>query len=317
MTFGETREVNYMITPTFNIKQEEAEEKYGKFVIEPLEQGYGHTLGSSLRRVLLSSLSGSAVTQVAVAGLKHQFDSIKGVKEDGVDLLLNLKKLRVKYNGEKPAKLSLVASKEGEVTAAQIDAPSDVEIANPELLIATLSNGAKLDIDIQVERGVGYSSSEERKTNKIGLIPLDADFSPISRVNYKVEETRVGRLTNYDKLTIEIWTDGTMEAQDALTQASQILVTYFGRVSSPVQTAEVLPADATSRIANARANSLSIEELGLPTRIANALFKAGYESVTDLIAADKSDVAKVRNMGDKSIKVIETALREKGISWEK
>ncbi len=303
--------------PTFNIKKEEANAKYGRFVVEPLEQGYGQTLGSSLRRVLLSSLPGAAVTQVSIAGLKHQFGSIKGVREDGVDLLLNLKKLRVQYAGDKPARLTLEAKGAGEVTAAQIKTPGDVRVVNPDLVLGTLSDAkTKLDMDMQVETGVGYSPADERKTNTIGLIPVDADFSPIKRVNYRVEETRVGRLTNYDKLTIELWGDGTVDPEEAITRAANILVAYFGQVANPqlqvVQPVQVVAVDPSQ----ARAGALSIEELGLPTRISNALSKAGFESVSDLLKADKGELAKVRNMGEKSIKVIEIALKEKGVSWD-
>jgi DNA-directed RNA polymerase subunit alpha len=303
--------------PTFHIKKEEANAEYGRFVVEPLEQGYGQTLGSSLRRVLLSSLPGAAVTQVSIAGLKHQFGSIKGVREDGVDLLLNLKKLRVAYTGEKPVRLTLEAKGEGEVTAAQIKAPGDVRVVNPELVLGTLSDAkTKLEMDMQVETGVGYSPADERKTNKIGLIPVDADFSPIKRVNYRVEETRVGRLTNYDKLTLEIWSDGTLDPEEAVTRAANILVAYFNQVANPqLQAAAPVQAVATDP-SQARAGALSIEELGLPTRISNALSKAGFENVSDLLKADKGELAKVRNMGEKSIKVIEAALREKGVNWE-
>lgn len=300
--------------PTFHIKEEEAKDNYGRFSMEPLEQGYGETLGTSLRRVLLSSLHGAAVTQVSVSGLKHQFGSIKGVKEDGVDLILNIKKLRVKYKGDKPVKLTLEATKAGVVTASQIKTPADVEIVNPDLVIATLSdNKAKLDVDLTVEAGIGYSLADDRKTNKIGVIPVDADFSPIIRVNKKIEETRVGRLTNFDKLTLEVWTDGTIQPIDALREASQILVSYLNSISSPVakqgDDLQILSTTAS------RSDSLSVEELGLPTRIANALSKAGFETVADL-RGKKSELSKVRNMGNKSIKVIETALSEKGIAWE-
>lgn len=299
---------------SFHIKQEAAKDNYGRFTIEPLAQGYGQTLGSSLRRVLLSSLPGAAVTQVTIVGLKHQFGIVKGVKEDGVDLLLNLKKLRVAYSGEKPVKLTLSAKGAKEVKARDIKAPAEVKIANPDLVLAHLSGAqAKLDIDIQVETGVGYSQADDRKTNKVGLIPLDADFSPIARVNYRVEETRVGRLTNYDKLTMEVWTDNTIEAADALKKAAEIMIGYFAQVVSP-QAAP--PPSQLSSSSQSQASVLTIEELGLPTRIANALAKSGYENVSDLMLADKAELAKVRNMGDKSIKVIEAALKEKGISWE-
>lgn len=298
---------------TFHIKQEETKDGYGRFSIEPLAQGYGQTLGSSLRRVLLSSLPGAAVTQVTISGLKHQFGTVKGVQEDGVDLLLNLKKLRVAYSGDKPIKLELLAKGPGEVTATQIKVPAGVKIANPDLVIAHLATSqTKLDIDMQVETGSGYSPAEDRKTNKVGLIPLDADFSPVKRVNYKVEDTRVGRLTNYDKLTMEIWTDGTINSEDSLKKAAEIMIVYFKQIVSPSTATAPVPTQSavSSQI------SLTIEELGLPTRIANALSKNGYENVSDLLSADKAELARVRNMGEKSIKVIEAALREKGISWE-
>jgi len=306
------------LQPMFQVKSEEAQASYGRFMFEPLEQGYGQTLGSSLRRVLLSSLPGAAVTQVAITGLKHQFGTVKGIKEDGVDLLLNLKKLRVSYTGEKPVKLELVAQGSGEIRADQIKASSEVKIANPDLLIATLSDKkTKLEIEMQVESGIGYSSAEDRKTNKVGQIPLDADFSPIKRVNYKVEETRVGRLTNYDKLTVEIWTDGTISPEEALKKAAETLVSYVNQVASPVKVQQQDSTRAVPSSTNQKLSYLSVEELGLPTRITNALSKAGYETAGDLLTADKNDLAKVRNMGEKSIKVIEAALKEKGITWEK
>lgn len=300
--------------PMFNIKEEESKNGYGRFSVEPLEQGYGQTLGTSLRRVLLSSLQGAAVTQVTVSGLKHQFGTVKGVKEDGIDLLLNIKKLRVKYNGDKPARMTLEAVGEGPVLASQIKTSSDVEIANPDLVIATLADGkTKLNVDMAVETGVGYSLADDRKTNKIGVMPIDADFSPVKRVNIKVEETRVGRLTNYDKLSIEIWTDGTLEPMEALRKSAEILVSYLQRVVSPVVApGAVLPISAPT---GSRSDSLSVEELGLPTRIANALSKAGFEIVADL-RGKKKELAKIRNLGEKSIKVIEAALNEKGITWE-
>ncbi|MBI2007151.1 MAG: DNA-directed RNA polymerase subunit alpha [Candidatus Blackburnbacteria bacterium] len=298
----------------FQIKSEETKDDYGKFSIEPLEQGYGHTLGSSLRRVLLSSIPGAAVTQVRVSGLKHQFGTIKGVREDGVDLLLNIKSLRVSYSGSKPVKLTLSAKGKGEVKASKINAPAGVKIANPDLVIATLANAqSKLDIDMQVETGLGYSPAEDRKTNTIGLIPLDADFSPIKRVNYKVEETRVGRLTNYDKLTMEIWTDGSVSSWDSLRKSAETLIGYLGQIVSPaklekkVQVKDALPV---------KLSTLSVEELNLPTRIANALVKAGYETVNDIVGADIESIVKVRNLGEKSIKIIRTALKAKGVSWK-
>lgn len=305
-----------MQTLMFQIEKQEGDKQYGRFSIEPLEQGYGQTLGSSLRRVLLMSLPGAAVTQVTVSGLKHQFDSIKGVKEDGVDLLLNLKKLRVHYTGDKQVKLTLDVRGKGEVKASKIKAPADVKIANPDLVIANLSDEkSKIAIEMMIESGSGYSSAEDRKTDTIGLIPLDADFSPVKRVNYKVEETRVGRLTNYDKLTLEIWTDGTTAPEDALKTAAQILSGYLSQIVSPKLVSK--KGKVSGYAPSSQIDNLSIEELGLPTRISNALANAGYENVRDLLKTKKAELAKVRNLGEKSIKIVEAALKEKEISWEK
>ena len=299
----------------FQIKTENTKDNFGRFSIEPLEQGYGHTIGASLRRVLLTSLPGAAITQVKISGLKHQFGTVDGVKEDGVDLLLNLKKVRVAYSGDEPAKLTLVGKGKGEVKASQISSPTGVKIANGDLCIATLSDDkSKLEVDMQVETGVGYSSAEERKTATIGVIPMDADFSPVRRVNYRVEETRVGRLTNFDKLTLEIWTDGTISPEDALKKSAAILITYLDQVVSPSKAPKV-ESVSVQTVSGAPSSNLSVEELNLPTRITNALVKAGFETVDDLTAAQKAVLAKVRNLGEKSVKVIEAALAEKGIAW--
>lgn len=298
----------------FQIKTEEARVDYGKFSIEPLERGYGHTLGTSLRRVLLASIPGAAVTQVRVSGLKHQFGTIKGVKEDGVDLLLNIKSIRVDYKGDKPLKLTLSAKGRGEVKASEINTPAGVKIANPDLVIATLTDSqTKLDVEMEVGSGVGYSLAEERKTNTVGLIPVDADFSPVKRVNYKVEETRVGRLTDYDKLSLEVWTDGSVLPEDALKKAAQTLIACLQQIVSPSRSERKSSAKDT---VPAKTANLSVEELNLPTRIANALSKSGYETVTDLLDADIDEIVKVRNLGEKSIKIIRTALKTKGVSWK-
>jgi len=299
--------------PSFEIKSEEVRGNYGRFSIEPLERGYGHTLGSALRRVLLLGLPGASLTSVKISGLRHQFDTIKGVKEDGVDLLLNLKQVKVGYEGEKEAKLTIRASGKGEVTAGDIKAPPAVKIVNPDLIIATLAESkSKLDIDMFVETGVGFSPSEERKNSTIGLLPLDADFSPVLRVNYKIEETRVGRLTNYDKLTVEIWTNGAIDPREALKEAASILISYLQLVILPGKGRKNTGTVALPKSAVGTEN-LSVEELGLPTRIANALVKAGYEMAGDLVRVKRSELVKTRNLGGKSVKVIEETLKIKGI----
>ncbi|MCH7640660.1 DNA-directed RNA polymerase subunit alpha [Patescibacteria group bacterium] len=299
-----------MNEPLFEIKQEEKKKDHGKFIITPLEQGYGNTLGNSLRRVLLTGLPGAAVTSVRISGVKHQFSTLKGMKEDVVEFVLNLKKVRVKYEGDKPTKANLSVKGAGEVRAKDIEVDPTVEIANPEMVLATLDKGSKIDVKMEIEAGVGYSPSEDRATGEIGQIPLDASFSPVLRVNYKIEETRVGRLTNYDKLILEIWTDATISPKDALIRAAEILVAYFNQIVSPkkIEKKEEKKEDTLGPVGN-----LSVEEIGLPTRVANALVKTGYETVEDLVKAKKADLVKVRNLGEKSVKIIEAALGEKNL----
>lgn len=300
-----------MQEPIFTIKPEGRSTDYGRFVIEPLEQGFGHTLGTALRRVLLTSLPGAAITQVKIGGVRHQFSTIPGMKEDVVEFLLNLKKVRLKLSSEKPVKLTLSVHGKKEIKAGDIKSAGNAKVVNPQLLLANLSSAkAEVGVEMQAERGVGYSPEEERKTGTVGLIPLDALFSPISRVNYKVEQTRVGRLTNYDKLTLEIWTDGTAKPEDALKQAAEILVTYFSQIVSPKKPKK---AEEEKEIIPQAVAKLSVEELALPTRIANALVRGGFETVEDLARASAADLLKVRNLGQKSLKIIAVALADKGV----
>lgn len=302
-----------MNEPMFEIKQEESRGDYGKFIISPLEQGYGDTLGNSLRRVLLTSLPGAAVTSVRISGVRHQFSSLKGMKEDVVEFLLNLKKVRFSYSGVRAVKATLSVKSAGEVKAKDINVPASVKISNPELVLAILNKGAKLEAEMEIEGGVGYSPAEDRAGGPIGVIPLDASFSPIQRVNYKIEETRVGRLTNYDKLTLEVWTDGTITSKEAMLSAAKILVSYFNQIVSPKKVEKKEEKEDIDAIGPV--GKLSVEEIGLPTRVANALVKAGYETVEELARARKEDLVKVRNLGEKSIKIIAVALAEKGVKF--
>ncbi len=295
----------------FEINEEKKGENYSLFTISPLAAGYGATLGTALRRVLLSSLPGAAITKVKIDQVKHQFSTLKGMKEDVVEFLLNLKKVRFNYSGSEPITLSLSVSGAGEVKAKDIKLPATVKIANPDIILANLAKGAKLDVEMQLERGVGYSPAEEHEDTKIGIIPLDAFFSPVQRVNYKVEETRVGRITNYDRLLLEIWTDGTIAPQEALRDASKILVSYFNQIVSPKKVENKVILEEKNVLGPI--GNLSVEEIGLPTRVANALIKAGFESVEKLANAQKSDLLKVRNLGEKSLKTIKVALSEKGV----
>lgn len=300
-----------MTQPFFKIKEEEKKENYAKFSISPLEQGYGNTLGNSLRRVLLSSLNGAAITSVKISGVKHQFSTLKGMKEDVVEFLLNLKKVRLAYEGDKPVKATVSVTGPGEVKAKDIQVDASVKIANPELVLAVLNKGAKLDAKLEIETGSGYVMADEKKTEEIGLIPLDALFSPIIRVNYKIEETRVGRLTNYDKLNLEVWTDGTIDPFKALIKAASILVSFYNQIVSPKESEESTNTKVDDGLGPI--GKLSVEEIGLPTRVANALIKAGYETVEDLVKAKRESLVKVRNLGEKSVKIIDAALGEKGL----
>lgn len=302
-----------MSQPIFEIIEEKKDKNYASLAITPLEQGYGFTLGNSLRRVLLTSLPGAAITSVKIAGVNHQFSSLSGMKEDIVEFCLNLKKVRISYQGEKAVNATLKVNTAGEVKAGDIKLPTGVEVSNPELVLAVLNKGAKLDADITIESGSGYNPADTRTSTEIGMIPLDASFSPIVRVNYKVEETRVGRLTNYDKLTLEVWTDGTIDALEAVQKAASILVDYFAQIVTPKKAEKKKEEVVINDLG--LVGRLSVEEIGLPTRVANALAKAGFETVDALVRADKNELVKVRNLGEKSLKIISAALGEKGVSF--
>lgn len=301
----------------FETKEEEKKGNYSRIIISPLEKGYGYTLGNSLRRVLLESLGGVAITSVEIKGVKHQFSTLEGMKEDVVEFLLNLKKVRFTCKGElkKVEKVKLSVKGPGEVKAGDIHVSGLLEVANPDLVLAYLNKGAKLEAEMTVEYGYGYRIVDSA-SGKIGLILLDAIFSPVTRVSYRVEETRVGKLTNYDKLVLEIWTDGSLEPKQALIEAAKILKSYYEQIISPrlpeKEVVEEKKIDSLGAV-----GKLSVEEIGLPTRVGNALIKAGYETVEDLAKAKKEDLAKVRNLGEKSVKIVKLALADKGVKlWE-
>lgn len=302
-----------MIEPSFSVKKDVEKENYGRFIIEPLEQGYGHTLGNSLRRVLLTSLKGAAVTKVHIDGVKHLFSTIPGLKEDIVQFLLNIKKLRFSLKTDKTAKVTLSVKGITKVTAKDIKGV-DAEVVNPELYLGELtSKTAKLSIEFTVEPGYGYVLVEDLEvTKELGSIMVDASFSPVVRVNYKVESTRVGRMTDLDKLIIEIWTDGTIAPSDALKEAARTMVTYFMQVYEPksksVDNIAVTPAISDEIL------KMTLEELDLPTRIVNALQNGSIETVGQLLGTSKKELYKIKNLGTKSITYIENILREKGIA---
>ena len=300
------------------IEVEKETPSFGKFIIEPLDQGYGHTIGNSLRRVLLSSLSGAAITQVKIAGIRHQFSTLPGMSEDIVEFVLNLKKVRLKVVGDKPIKVTLDVKGPKEVKAEDISKAAGVEVINGDLILAHLADAkSKLTVQMVVENGTGYSLADERKTGEIGVIPMDANFSPVNHVNYKVEATRVGRVTNFDKLTMEISTDGTIPPLDALKSASKILVDYFTAITQPStgpkkkQEASAVVAPVTDEVLKT-----SLEELDLPVRLTNSLKSGKIETIGDFLQRDKRELLKMKNMGPKSISLVEDKLKEKGIDTQ-
>ncbi len=303
----------------FTVKEIQNENGYGEFVIEPLEPGFGNTMGNALRRVLYTSIPGAAVTAVKIGGVKHKFSTIDGLKENVIDLLLNIKELNLRLaDGRDSATISLSVKGARTVTAGDLEATDGVEVVNKDQYLGSLSGkDAKLDLELTVERGLGYSLAEERKSSSVGLMQTDAVFSPIRRVTYTVEATRVGRQTNLDKLTMKIWTNGTVDPREALDRAARILANSFLQVYEP-QAADVV-IDSTSATPSvalpAAASRMTIDELDLPTRIYNSLRNGGIETVEQLLQTPRKDLISMRNMGGKSISVIEEKLKDKGISF--
>ncbi|MDN5346975.1 MAG: DNA-directed polymerase subunit alpha [Clostridia bacterium] len=291
--------------------------KYGCFVIEPLERGYGITLGNSLRRVLLSSLPGAAVTSIKIDGILHEFSPIPGVVEDTTDIILNLKTLAIKMHTDQPKVMRIEVEGEGEVTAADIIADSDIEILNPELHIATIEKGGRLFMEMTVEKGRGYVPAEKNKKEDqpIGVIPVDSLFSPILKVNYTVENTRVGQVTNYDKLTLEVWTNGSITPDEAISSSAKIMIDHLKlfqefteRVGDEVTLVE---KEETKKD---RLLDMSIEELDLSVRSYNCLKRAGINTVAELVQRTEEDMMKVRNLGKKSLEEVTQKLAELGLS---
>ena len=298
--------------------------RYGKFVWEPLERGYGITLGNSLRRVLLSSLPGAAVTYVKIDGVLHEFATIPGVREDVADIILNIKALCLKMEGEEEKVLRIECSGEQEVTAANIIADSDVEILNPELHIATLDNDAVFNMEIHVDKGLGYVPADKNKQQDqpIGIIPVDSIYSPITRVKFAVNDTRVGNVTNYDKLTLEVWTDGSIMPDEAVNMASGILIDYLKLFHTGDSEAGSITLKGGSEAAaeekpeNGPA-TMSIDDLDLSVRSNNCLRRAGINTVEELTQKSEEDMMKVRNLGKKSLDEVKKKLSDLGLSLRK
>lgn len=304
-----------MKDPIFKVKEGKVTDAYGEFVIEPLETGFGHTVGNALRRVLLTAIPGAAVTQVRISGVKHKFSTIPGVKENILDILLNIKELNVLLlDSKQTATVTLSVKGTKEVTAKDIAVTQDVAFADEDQYICSLGDRkAKLEMELTIERGYGYSLSEDRKASSLGVIPTDAIFTPVRRVNYSVEATRVGRQTNFDRLNLFIWTNGTLSPREALDEAAKVIASYFLQIYEPKAQ---LPAQgvAISLGVSDDILKLTIDELDLPTRIYNSLRNSDIETIGQLLGKPRKDLLNMRNMGAKSISVIEEKLREKGIS---
>jgi DNA-directed RNA polymerase subunit alpha len=290
----------------FSVNTVQENDNYGVFNIEPLEIGFGHTIGNALRRVLLSSFKGAAITEVKVAGVTHKFSTLAGLSEDMIDLMLNLKAVKVAYDGDEPviAKVSVKGPKA--VTAKDIIAPANVKIVNSDVVIANLGKDAKLDLELTIATGYGYSPAEERANATIGTMVLDAIFSPVERVAYKVEATRVGRRTDFDKIVMEIYTDGSQKPSAVLTEAAKILVSAFSQIVNPQVSS---PTDAVVT----GGSSVMVDDLGLPTRVANALKNSGYKTAVELSGSTDKDLKNVKNLGGKSLGLIDEALATKGL----
>lgn len=303
------------MSPTFEIEQKgKGGGNQATLVLEPLEQGYGHTLGNALRRVLLTSLPGAAITKVRVDGVDHLFTTLEGLKEDIVELILNLKQVRIiSSTGSSEGVLRLNVKGPKEVTAGDIECEAGFSIANPDLVLANVAKGKSLVVEMTAESGVGYKVASEEKQQVIGEVPVDALFSPVIKVSYSVQSTRVGRKTDYDKILLDIMTDGSISPLEAVQQAAKILARQFTQVYDPV-IPEVIEEEPQLTPEEAEVLRLTVEELDLPTRIANALRKGGFKTVGDLAGAPKETVAKVKNLGEKSVDVINEALVKKGVS---
>ena len=307
--------------PNIEIAEISEDKKYGKFVVEPLERGYGTTLGNSLRRIMLSSLPGSAVSQVKIDGVLHEFSSISGVKEDVTEIIMNVKSLAIKNNSDtnEPKTAYIEFEGEGVITAADIQTDADIEILNPEQVIATLSGGAdsKFYMELTITNGRGYVSADKNKSDDlpIGVIAVDSIYTPVERVNMAVENTRVGQMTDYDKLTLEVWTDSTISARDAVSLGAKILSDHLSLFTNLSETVASKPTMAEKAETHRdKVLEMTIEELDLSVRSFNCLKRANINNVEDLISRTGEDMMKVRNMGRKSLEEVQNKLAMMGLS---
>ena len=308
--------------PRIDTEELSSDGKYGRFVVEPLERGFGNTLGNSLRRVLLSSLEGVAVTSVKIDGVLHEFSTIPGVKEDVTEIVLNMKSLVAKLHSNGPKVVEISAEGPCEVTAESIKCDSEVEILNPELHIASLSDGASLNMEITLDKGRGYVPAEKNKllaaNEVIGVLPVDSIYTPVLKVNYTVDNTRVGQITDYDKLTLSVWTNGVLNAQEAVSLAAKVLTEHlnlFVNLSDRGYNTEIMVEKDDK--GKEKVLEMTIEELDLSVRSFNCLKRAGINTVEDLISKSEEDMMKVRNLGRKSLEEVVFKLDTLGFSLRK
>lgn len=303
-----------------NIHKIEETDNFGKFVVEPLERGYGTTLGNSLRRVMLASLPGAAITSIQIDGVLHEFSTVDGVTEDVTQIILNLKKVALRIDGDDAKDLEVDVKGPAEVTAADIQGDGDVSILNPDLHLATVADGAELHIKMTADKGRGYSSADDNKANMdmsaIGALPIDSIYTPIDRVNYTVENTRVGQSNDYDKLTLDVWTNGSLTPTDAISLAAKILndhLAMFVNLTEEAQTTQVMVEREETH--QEKVLDKTIEELDLSVRSYNCLKRADIQTVKDLTERTELDMMKVRNLGQKSLDEIKLKLADLGVGF--
>ena len=307
--------------PQYKVTEYDETSNYGKFELEPLEKGFGLTLGNALRRVMLSSLPGSAITSINIEGVNHEFETIDGIYEDVTTIVLNLKNVIVKNLSEEEQVLTINTNKEGIVTAGDIECPTDVEIINKDQVICTIVKGGKLNMEITVGNGRGYVRAEANKKllkkAKVGTISMDSNYSPIERVNYEVEEARVGQSTNYDKLIMEIWTDGSMRAEEAIALASRILIEHLDILTKLNEIADVTGIMAEKEEdPKVKALETSIDDMEFSVRAYNCLKRSNINTMQDLVNMKESEIMKIRNLGKKSLKEVIDKVKSMGLSFK-
>lgn len=298
------------------IKVLELTDTEGVFVIEPLERGLGHTLGNSMRRILLSSIPGAAVTSVKISGVQHEYSSIEGVREDTIEIILNIKELVMRLDGDETTRVKLKATKAGPVTGTSIDAPSNVEVINPEHQIATLTKKGKLEMELTVEKGRGYASAEdnEKEGDPIGVIPVDSVFSPVTNATFRVENTRVGQRTDFDKVSLFVTTDGSLQPDEAVSMGARILIEHISLLANLAEEAGLGEVFEPTEAHPAAGLDTSISELDLNVRAYNCLQRAKIETLADLVSHTEDELLGIRNLGAKTVELIKEKLLARGLS---